>query len=69
MPVLIGVILFAVWLWALVDAISVPDNSMYRAGDKLIWVLVILLAPLVGAIVYVLIGRPSPGGGRYGRTY
>jgi hypothetical protein len=30
-------------IWALVDAIRVPDDSMYRAGNKLIWILVILL--------------------------
>lgn len=49
-------------VWALVDAIKVPDDSMYRAGNKLIWVLVILFAGFVGAIVYFLVGRP--GGGR-----
>jgi hypothetical protein len=34
-------------IWALVDAIRVPDDSMYKAGNKLIWVLVV--------------GRPEPG--------
>ena len=46
-------------IWALVDAIRVPDESMYRAGNKLIWVLVILLAGFIGAIVYFFIGRPA----------
>jgi hypothetical protein len=46
-------------IWGLVDAIKVPDDSMYRAGTKLIWVLVILLAGFVGAIVYFAVGRPS----------
>jgi hypothetical protein len=49
----------AIWIYALVDAISVPDDSMYRAGNKLIWVLVILLAPLAGAIIYLVVGRPA----------
>jgi hypothetical protein len=48
-----------IWVYALVDAISVPDDSMYRNGNKLIWVLVILLAPLAGAIIYFLVGRPA----------
>ncbi|HYU93186.1 MAG TPA: hypothetical protein VEN95_06890 [Actinomycetota bacterium] len=26
---------FVVWIWALVDAIQVPDDSMYRSGTKL----------------------------------
>jgi hypothetical protein len=51
-------------IWALVDAIRVPDDSMYRAGNKLIWILVIILAGFVGAIVYFFVGRPVPGGPR-----
>jgi Phospholipase_D-nuclease N-terminal len=50
---------FIVWVWALIDAIGVPDDSMYRSGNKLIWVLVIVFAQLVGAIVYLAIGRPT----------
>lgn len=47
-------------IWALIDAIKVPDDSMFKAGNKLIWVLVILLGGFVGAIVYLAAGRPSP---------
>jgi hypothetical protein len=45
----------------LVDAIRVPSDSMYRAGTKLIWVLVILLVNAfgVGAIIYFVVGRPA----------
>lgn len=50
-------------VWALVDAIRVPDESMYRAGNKLIWVLVILFAGFLGAIIYLTMGRPSGTGG------
>jgi len=42
----------------LVDAIQVPDDSMYRSGTKLVWVLVIVLTQVVGAIIYFAIGRP-----------
>ena len=44
---------------ALVDAIQVPDDSMYRSGTKLVWVLVIVLTQVVGAISYFAIGRPA----------
>jgi hypothetical protein len=54
---LVGVV---VMIWALIDCIKVPDDSMYRAGNKLIWVLVILFANVVGAIIYFAVGRPSP---------
>ena len=51
----------ALWIWALVDAIQVPDDSMYQSGSKLIWVLVIVLAGAIGAIVYLVVWRPKPG--------
>jgi hypothetical protein len=51
--------LVALWIWALVDAIRVPDDALYRAGTKLIWVLVIVLTGLVGAAVYLAVGRPA----------
>lgn len=54
--VLVG---FIIWLWALIDAIRVPDDSMYRAGNKLIWVIVIVFAQLIGAIAYLAIGRSA----------
>jgi hypothetical protein len=55
---LFGVAAFGVWIWALIDAIRTPDGS-FRAGNQLIWVLVILLGNLLGAIIYLIVGRPS----------
>ena len=52
-----AVLLTAYWVWMLVDAIRVPDAG-YRAGDRLVWVLVIVLAGWLGAVVYQLVGRP-----------
>ncbi len=51
--------LAALWVWTLVDAIRVPNDSDYRAGTKLIWVLVIVLTGFVGAAVYLAVGRPA----------
>jgi hypothetical protein len=58
---MLWIVAFIVTIWALVDAVRVPDDSMYRTGTKLIWVLVILLGNLVGSIVYFAVGRPEPG--------
>jgi hypothetical protein len=49
-----------------VDAIKVPDESMFRAGSRIIWVLVILLTGFIGAVIYLVVGRPS-GSDRTGR--
>jgi hypothetical protein len=51
--------LVALWIWALVDAIRVPDDAHYRAGTKLVWVLVIALTGFIGAAVYLAVGRPA----------
>ncbi|HYJ61385.1 MAG TPA: PLD nuclease N-terminal domain-containing protein [Actinomycetota bacterium] len=51
----------AFWIWALVDAIRVPDDSLYKSGTKLVWVLVIVLIGFIGAIVYLAVGRPDGG--------
>jgi hypothetical protein len=51
------------WIYALVDAIRVPDDYSYRSGSKLVWVLVIVLAGFVGAIIYLLVGKPAEGTG------
>jgi hypothetical protein len=53
------VALVALWIWALVDAIRVPDDADYRAGTKLVWVLVIVLTGFIGAAVYLAVGRPA----------
>jgi hypothetical protein len=50
---------FAVWIWALVDAIRVRDDTQFRAANKLIWVIVIAMTQLVGAILYLAVGRPA----------
>jgi hypothetical protein len=58
--VVIPIAAMVLLVYALVDAIRVPDDSMYRAGNKLIWVLVIVLLPFfVGPLVYLLVGAPS----------
>ena len=53
----------ALWIFALVDCIRVQDDSMYRSGTKLIWIIVIALTQVIGAIIYLVIGRPETGTG------
>ncbi len=55
----IGLALLILWVWALVNAISVEDDSMYQTGNKLIWVLVILFAGPIGALLYWAMGKPE----------
>lgn len=59
--VLLAIVGMVLWIWALVDVVRVPDDSMFKAGNKLIWVLVVVLAGFIGAIVYLIVGKPAPG--------
>lgn len=54
--ILLGFLAF--WVWSLVDAVRVPDDSAFRAGSKVVWVIVIALTGLIGSVVYLVMGRP-----------
>jgi len=45
---------FILPIWALIDIIRSQFNE---PNNKLIWVLVVLLLPFVGSILYLAIGR------------
>lgn len=50
---LIGLLLFAFWLWMLIDCLT----RDFTGNDKLIWVLVLLLLGPLGALIYSVVGR------------
>jgi len=63
LPVLL---ILALALFALVDCLA-RDEDEIRALPKVLWVLVILLFPLLGSVVWFIAGRPHgaalPGAG------
>jgi hypothetical protein len=54
--VLIFLVSGMMFLLPLIALISILRNS-FEGNDKLIWVLVVLLLPVLGSILYFLIGR------------
>jgi hypothetical protein len=50
---LLGLVIFVLDIIAIVDVLK----SKADAGNKLIWLLVILFLPVVGMILYFLLGR------------
>ena len=54
---ILGIAAFAFWVWAIVDVVKVADDSMFRAGNKLVWVLIIVFLNIIGPIVYFVAGR------------
>jgi hypothetical protein len=56
---------FGLLIWALLDVIKRPYVT---GGNKIVWILVIVLVNLIGPILYFLVGRkegpPEGDGGK-----
>jgi hypothetical protein len=50
---LLGLLHLIIWIWAIVDILKSGKSS----GEKLLWILVVFLLPLLGLILYILLGR------------
>jgi hypothetical protein len=53
---LIGLLAFAFWIWMIIDAIQ---NKGLTDGEKVAWVVVIVLLHCLGALLYFFIGHPK----------
>lgn len=53
---LIGLLTFAFWLWMLIDCLT---NLGIEGSEKVAWVLVIILLPFIGSLIYLFVGRPK----------
>lgn len=53
---LIGMALFAFWIWMLVDCATKEPG---QGNEKIIWILVIIFAHWIGALIYFLVRRPQ----------
>jgi hypothetical protein len=49
----------AFWIWMLIHAIQ---NKRLDDTEKLVWVIVIALLHLLGALIYFFVGRPKATG-------
>ncbi len=53
-----GFVVFALWIWALIDCIS-ADSQRCRNLPKWIWLIIVILLSGLGAILWLLLGRPA----------
>lgn len=53
---LLGVLLFAFWLWMLIHALR---NKGLTDGERIAWVVVVCLTHALGALLYFFLGRPK----------
>jgi hypothetical protein len=63
--VVFAAVLFIFWIWAIFDSIQTPKDEV-RNLPKLAWVAIVVLFASLGALAWVLLGRPkhAPGWGR-----
>ena len=52
----VGLLLLAFWVWMLVDCIR---HEPSEGNDRIVWVLVIVFAELIGAAIYYFVRRPE----------
>lgn len=51
---IIGALCFIFWIWMLIDAIQ---NDRLVGNQRVVWVLVIIFLPCIGALIYYFVGR------------
>jgi len=62
---LAAIALFMFWIWALLDCIA-TDSAMCRNPPKPMWIILVLLLPYIGALAWLLLGRPEKASWRPG---
>src|SRR4051812_35532235 len=53
----VGFILLALWIWAIVDCIT-SDSVVIRNLPKGVWLILVIILFDIGAILWLLLGRP-----------
>ena len=56
MIITVGLLATAFWIWMIIDC---ANNEPSEGNDKIVWILVIVLAGFLGAVVYYFARRPS----------
>jgi hypothetical protein len=67
-PGVVGLLLLALWLYAIVDVIR-TDEVLVRSLPKMLWLLIVLFIPTLGSLLWLLLGRPLYAGWAPGAGY
>jgi hypothetical protein len=54
--ILVVVGYWGLWIWAVVDCAT---READQGNTKVVWILIVLLVPLVGPLLYLLVRRPA----------
>lgn len=58
LAIFIGPLIFILWIYCLVNVITSRDDEV-RHLPKFVWLIVVLLFPFIGSIVWLAAGRPE----------
>ncbi|MBF6171982.1 PLDc N-terminal domain-containing protein [Nocardia blacklockiae] len=61
----VGIVTLVLWVFCLIDIITAPEGGI-RHLPKAGWLLVVILLPTVGALLWLFLGRPVMEG--HGRS-
>lgn len=64
---LVFLLVLAFWVWALLDVIA-TEAELCRNLPKGVWLILVLILSDIGALAWVLLGRPEKGSWRPGST-
>ncbi|WP_375489234.1 PLDc N-terminal domain-containing protein [uncultured Jatrophihabitans sp.] len=53
----LGLIMLALWIFCIIDVITTPDGAA-RNLPKMVWLLIVLILPDIGSIVWLVAGHP-----------
>ena len=56
MILIIGLGGLVLWIWTLIDCIT---NEPPEGNERIVWVVVIAVAQLLGALIYLIVRRPK----------
>ncbi len=56
MDSILGILHFLVWIYAVVRILG----SNASTGDRVLWILVVLILPLIGIVIWLFLGPGSP---------
>ncbi|MGH9148997.1 MAG: PLDc N-terminal domain-containing protein, partial [Acidimicrobiales bacterium] len=66
-PGLVGLIALGLWLYAIFDVIA-TDETLVRNLPKTVWLMIVIFLSTIGALAWILMGRPEFAGWRPGDT-
>ena len=59
---IVMILLIAFWVRTIIDIIKNQDYR-FRAGNQIVWLIVVILIPFVGVPLYWILGAPDRPGG------